>query len=123
MRWSPKGAVIGLSPLALSSDGKSDTVAALVLRKGQNDADFVQIARVESAPTKEAAKAIAREAAWELFLQTSGAKNDDDAWRIIREYRRRTAAALFIPYPFIGAALGMAYIDTSSLKVPDRLIP
>ncbi len=118
-KWSPKGAVIGLSPLALSSDGKSDTVAALVLRKGKNDADFVQIARVERAPTKEAAKAIAGETAWELFLQTSGAKNDDDAWRIVREDRRRTSSALFIPYPSIGAALGMAYIDTSSLKAPD----
>lgn len=118
-KWSPKGAVIGFSPLSLSLDSKSDTVAALVLRKGESDADFVQIARVERAPTKEAAKAIAGETAWELFLQTSGAKNDDDAWRIVREDRRRTTAALFIPYPSIGAALGMAYIDTSSLKVPN----
>jgi fibronectin type 3 domain-containing protein len=117
--WSPKGAVVGLSPVALSSDGRSDTVAALVLRKGANDKDFVQIARVERAPTKEAAKAIAGEAAWELFLQTSGAKNDDDAWRIIREDRRRAAAALFIPFPSIGAALGMAYIDSSSRTAPD----
>jgi hypothetical protein len=118
-RWSPMGAVIGISPVALSSDGRSDTVAALVLRKGANDAEFTQIARIERAPTLEAVKAIAGERAWELFVATSGAKSDQDAWRIIREDRRRTAAALFIPYPSIGSALGMAYIDTSSLKAPD----
>lgn len=118
-RWSPKGAVIGVSPVSLSSDGRSDTVAALIMRKGANDADFMQIARVERAPTLDAVKAIAGEQSWELFLATSGATSDQEAWRIIREDRRRTAAALFIPYPSIGAALGMAYIDTSSLKAPD----
>ncbi|MCS6808384.1 MAG: hypothetical protein RML40_07175 [Bacteroidota bacterium] len=119
VRWSPQGAVINAAPIALTPESTSDTVAALILRKRTSDPEFTQIARVERAPTLEAAKSIAGETAWKLFVQTIGAKNDAEAWRIIQNDRRRTAAALFIPYPSIGAAFGMFYIDSSSRAAPD----
>jgi hypothetical protein len=125
-RTSPRGVVVGAAFFAPSPDSKSDTVAALILRKSAGEQDFKQIARIERAATLEAAKARVfatplGQQAWDFFTQTAGANTkeraEEQVWQALKDQPQRAVAALFLPYPSVGEALGLMYTDTTALAL------